>query len=70
MLQKLILKKEKLEEFIKNKEPLEFGHTLYSQIGGQIEAGFVIGGFYEDKIEDDILGKYIDTYIATKAIKL
>lgn len=64
------LPKEKLEEFIKNKEPLEFGHTLYSQIGGQIEAGFVIGGFYEDKIEDDILGKYIDTYIATKAIKL
>ena len=49
---------------------MEFGHTLYSQIEGQIEAGFVIGGFYEDKIEDYILGKYIDTYIATKAIKL
>jgi ubiquinone/menaquinone biosynthesis C-methylase UbiE len=27
--------------------PLEFGHTLEDQIGGQISAGFVITGFYE-----------------------
>ena len=29
-------------------EPLTFGHTLEQQIGGQIAAGFVITGFYED----------------------
>lgn len=64
------LPKELLKEFIKNNEPLEFGHSLKSQIGGQIDAGFVIGGFYEDNAGGDILDKHIDTYIATKAIKL
>lgn len=53
--------------------PLEFSHTLEDQIGGQIEAGFVITGFYEDRHEDeewDILGRYMSTYIATRAIKV
>ncbi|MEG2985007.1 MAG: class I SAM-dependent methyltransferase [Peptostreptococcaceae bacterium] len=59
-----------LDKFIRNNETLEFGHSLQSQIGGQIDAGFVIAGFYEDKCEGDILDNYIDTYIATKAIKL
>lgn len=52
--------------------PLEFSHTLQDQIGGQIEAGFGITGFYEDRHEDeewDILGRYMSTYIATRAIK-
>lgn len=34
-------------------EPLEFSHSLEDQIGGQIEAGFVIRGFYEDRWFDD-----------------
>jgi hypothetical protein len=34
-------------------EPLEFSHSLEDQIGGQIEAGFVITGFYEDHWFDD-----------------
>jgi hypothetical protein len=29
-------------------QPLEFSHTLEAQIGGQIEAGFVISGFLEE----------------------
>ena len=29
-------------------EPLCFGHTLADQIGGQLDAGFVLTGFYED----------------------
>jgi SAM-dependent methyltransferase len=37
-------KKRFLEEGI----PMEFGHTLEAQIGGQCEAGFVITGMYED----------------------
>lgn len=50
--------------------PLEFGHTLDDQIGGQIAAGFVITGFYEDKYkEPDLLSKYIASFIATKALK-
>ena len=49
--------------------PLEFGHTLDDQIGGQINAGFLLTGFYEDIDPDTILGKHIPSYIATRATK-
>jgi len=52
--------------------PFEFSHTLEDQIGGQIAAGFVITGFYEDHDrEDDYspLRNYMPIYIATRAIK-
>jgi hypothetical protein len=48
---------------------LEFGHTLYDQIGGQIDAGFLISGFYEDYRKDNPMTKYMPSYIATKATK-
>ena len=54
-------------------EPMGFSHTLDTQIGGQIAAGFVITGFYEDRDEPeamDQLGKYTATYIVTRAVKL
>jgi len=61
------------EEEVKRKigrgEPLEFSHTLDDQIGGQIEAGFVIAGFYEDRHRDDPIAAYMPTFIATRAIK-
>lgn len=52
-------------------EPLEFGHLLTDQIGGQIDAGFLISGFYEDYWNDEAtqLNKYTPTFIATLAIK-
>ncbi len=50
-------------------EPLEFSHTLEDQIGGQIEAGFAIVGFYEDRHRDDPIAARMPTYIATRAIK-
>lgn len=46
-----------------------WSHTLEDQIQGQIEAGFAIIGFYED-IGGSALDKYINSSIATKAIKL
>jgi SAM-dependent methyltransferase len=49
--------------------PLEFGHSLDDQIGGQLTAGFTLTGFYEDIDPDTILGKHIPTYIATRAVK-
>jgi len=52
--------------------PLEFGHTLDDQIGGQIEAGFVITGFYEDRFQDteqDPISRYLARSIATRACK-
>lgn len=33
--------------------PLEFGHSLEEQIGGQIEAGFLLRGLYEDDWDDE-----------------
>lgn len=46
-----------------------WSHTLEEQIQGQIEAGFAIVGFYED-IGGTALDKYINSSIATKAIKI
>lgn len=59
-------------EFIEKKEAFEFSHMLDTQIGGQIEAGFLIAGFYEDSWTDEarLLNKYTPSFIATKAIKL
>ncbi|MGD0174715.1 MAG: class I SAM-dependent methyltransferase [Anaerolineales bacterium] len=34
--------------FLEEGIPMEFGHTLEAQIGGQCKAGFVITGMYED----------------------
>ena len=50
-------------------EPLEFSHTLEDQIGGQLEAGFLISGFYEDYHRDDPIAAHMPTYVATRAIK-
>ncbi len=52
-------------------EPLAFGHTLEDQIGGQISAGFVITGFFEDSWTDanGPIHKYMSCYIATRALK-
>ncbi len=49
---------------------MEFGHTLEDQIGGQLEAGFVLSGFYEDYYgTKDRLSDYVATFIATRAVK-
>jgi SAM-dependent methyltransferase len=60
---------EELARQVDRGEPLEFSHTLEEQIGGQIEAGFVIAGFYEDRHRDDPIAAHMPTYIATRAIK-
>lgn len=49
--------------------PLEFGHTLEDQIGGQTDAGFLISGLYEDRHRDDALADHMPTLVATRAIK-
>jgi SAM-dependent methyltransferase len=63
------LSEEERERLIARGEPLEFSHTLEDQIGGQIEAGFLISGLYEDRHRDDALAAYMPTCIATRAIK-
>jgi len=50
---------------------LEFSHSLEAQIGGQLEAGFVITGFYEDWWLDEAtpLNRFAPTSMATRALK-
>lgn len=50
-------------------EPINFGHTLDDQIGGQLEAGFLLTGFYEDGDASYPLAKYLPVFIATRALK-
>lgn len=57
------------QRLLDDTQPMEFGHTLDSLIGGQIEAGFVITGFYEDHWRGQALDERIATFIVTRAQK-
>ncbi|MEQ8484983.1 MAG: class I SAM-dependent methyltransferase [Pseudomonadales bacterium] len=52
-------------------EALEFSHSLDAQIGGQLAAGFLIAGLYEDHWDDEAtrLDRYLPLYLATLAIR-
>jgi SAM-dependent methyltransferase len=51
-------------------EPLCVAHSLEEQLGGQLDAGFLLAGFYEDKhVEGDRLSEYLSGFIATRAVK-
>jgi SAM-dependent methyltransferase len=66
------LSPDEIESRRQSGRPLEFGHTLEQQIGGQIAAGFSITGFYEDRYPasaNDPLADYSDLFIATAAVK-
>ncbi len=66
------LSEEERQSIIKNKLPVEYSHSLEDQIGGQISAGFVITGFYEDSYNErdsELLSEYMPLFIATRAFK-
>ncbi len=52
-----------------NGDPWSFGHTLEDQLGGQCDAGFVITAMFEDRWAESALGRYLPTYLATRAVK-
>ncbi len=63
---------EDLKAIVEAGKPLEFGHTLENQIGGQLDAGLLLTGFYEDKYAaeaGDPLSQYMATFIATRSLK-
>jgi SAM-dependent methyltransferase len=60
---------EERQSYLDDLQPLEFGHTLEDQIGGQLDAGFVLTGFYEDVWPGQALSEYMPHYIATRARK-
>jgi SAM-dependent methyltransferase len=66
------LKEKERNARIEDGSPLEFSHTLDDLIGGQLDAGFIITGFYEDRQnaeENEPLAAYMPTCIATRAVK-
>jgi SAM-dependent methyltransferase len=60
---------EERRRYLDDLQPLEFSHTLDDQIGGQLDAGFLLAGFYEDGWEGVPLSDYMPIFIATRAIK-
>jgi SAM-dependent methyltransferase len=57
------------ERVLASGAPIEFGHTLEDQIGGQLDAGFHLTGFYEDRHRGMRLSEFMPTYVATRAFK-
>jgi SAM-dependent methyltransferase len=63
---------EERRRYIETGAPLEFSHSLEDQIGGQLDAGFMLTGLYEDTYGEDAdepLSGYMPPFIATRAIK-
>ncbi|MFT7775537.1 class I SAM-dependent methyltransferase [Roseateles sp.] len=58
-----------LQNKVQRGDMLEYGHSLDAQIGGQLSAGFVIAGFYEDRWFDDSwrLANHAPVAMATRA---
>src|SRR6478609_3871570 len=62
----------RLAPYLESNKPLTFGHTLRDQIGGQLEAGFVLERMFEDtrpSSDGDPLSEYISAFIATRALR-
>lgn len=58
------------EASIQNDWGIQFSHTLEEQIGGQLEAGFVLTDLYEDTNSEGKLYEYnIPAFWATRAVK-
>jgi SAM-dependent methyltransferase len=67
------LPKEDLEAKYARNEPLEHGHSLGDQIGGQLDAGFHLVGFDECHRHESEwkgpLSDFLPSYIATYSVK-
>lgn len=63
------LSDEERRRYTDKNEPLSFGHSLADQIGGQLDAGLMLTGLYEDASERWKLSEYIPCFAATRAIK-
>jgi len=62
---------EERRRYTDKNEPLVFGHTFQDQIGGQLDAGFLLAGWYDDHhVEGEVSARYFPAFFATRAIKL
>lgn len=65
------LSEPQLQDKLSQGLPLEFSHSWDDQLGGQLRAGFLISGFFEDPWSTDAtsLSAYMSSSMATLAIK-
>jgi SAM-dependent methyltransferase len=63
------LTEEERRRYTDKGEPLVYGHTLEDQLGGQLDAGFVLTGLFEDREAGHPLARLLPTYIATRAVR-
>ena len=64
------LSEEERRRYTDADEPLCVAHSLEDQIGGQLDAGFLLAGFFDDKYtEGDVQSEYLSTFCATRAVK-
>ena len=58
------------EQMMESDGGIQFSHTLEEQLGGQLEAGFILTDLYEDTNGEGRLHEYnVPTFLATRAIK-
>ena len=50
-------------------DPVEFSHTLEEQIGGQLSAGFMLIGFFEDFRTEEKIKDLMPSFFATRSLK-
>ncbi|MGB7215537.1 MAG: SAM-dependent methyltransferase, partial [Gammaproteobacteria bacterium] len=48
--------------------PIEYSHTMTEQIGGQLQAGFILTHFTEAPHHADATAQYLPGYFATRAV--
>jgi SAM-dependent methyltransferase len=63
------LSAEERQQIIDDGDTLQFSHTLTDQIAGQLEAGFLLAGFYEDAQPGHPAAPFMSTHMATRAVK-
>jgi SAM-dependent methyltransferase len=63
---------DKLKKLVDTNDMLEYSHSLTELIGGQIDAGFILTGLFEDTYRDDHhdpVSRYLPICIDTRAVK-
>ena len=63
---------DELERLLRHDHVVEFSHSLEEQIGGQLKAGFVLTGMFEDKdhgLPTTGRSRFMPTLFATMAVK-
>ncbi|MBE6479075.1 MAG: SAM-dependent methyltransferase, partial [Olsenella sp.] len=64
-----IAEPELMAELMEADDGVQFSHTLEEQVGGQLEAGFVLTGLYEDTNGEGRLHELgIPSFVATRAV--